>query len=141
MIIYTVHVNMFSHIKLYKTATLHTFRTVVFFIYHINLYLGGVLAHAFFPEDGRTHFDDDETWVVNRTGIDLFIVAAHEFGHSLGLDHSDNNNALMAPYYTGYIPDYKLHPDDIAGIQAHYGILFLNAFMYMLKCSVCPFPK
>ncbi|XP_052075011.1 matrilysin-like [Mytilus californianus] len=82
---------------------------------------GGVLAHAFFPQNGDAHFDDGELWVVNTTGTDLFIVAAHEFGHSLGLDHSSNNDALMAPIYTGYIPNYQLHSDDIAGIRSLYG--------------------
>lgn len=84
-------------------------------------FLVGVLAHAFFPQVGTTHFDEGETWVANRTGIDLFIVAAHEFGHALGLDHSEVSGALMAPTYTGYIPDFQLRPDDIAGIRAHYG--------------------
>ncbi|VDI11169.1 matrix metalloproteinase-14 (membrane-inserted) [Mytilus galloprovincialis] len=82
---------------------------------------GGVLAHAFYPQTGDAHFDDAELWVVNKTGIDLFIVAAHEFGHSLGLDHSQNDDALMAPNYPGYIPNYQLHPDDIAGIRVQYG--------------------
>ena len=27
----------------------------------------------------------------------------------------------MYPYYTGYVPDMKLHSDDIAGIQYLYG--------------------
>ena len=46
---------------------------------------------------------------------------AHEFGHSLGLSHSDDNSALMAPFYKGYVPDVKLDSDDIKAIQALYG--------------------
>ena len=43
----------------------------------------------------------------------LRIVAAHEFGHSLGLSHSDVQQALMAPFYN---PQSKgLHFDDIRG--------------------------
>jgi matrix metalloproteinase-14 (membrane-inserted) len=82
---------------------------------------GRVLAHAFFPPFGDTHFDDDERWVVNRTGTDYFTVAAHEFGHALGLGHSEIRQALMAPFYTGYNPNFELNSDDIAGIQALYG--------------------
>lgn len=49
---------------------------------------------------------------LSRT-VSLFIVAAHEFGHSLGLSHSDVNTALMAPFYN---PNYKgLDKDDIRG--------------------------
>ena len=83
--------------------------------------VGRVLAHAFFPPFGDTHFDDDERWVVNRTGTDYFTVAAHEFGHALGLGHSEIRQALMAPFYTGYNPNFELNSDDIAGIQALYG--------------------
>ena len=82
---------------------------------------GGVLAHAFYPENGNTHFDDGEAWVIDKEGIDLFQVAAHEVGHALGLEHSRDGNALMAPIYAGYIPNYKLPADDIAGIQSMYG--------------------
>ncbi|KAI0228015.1 Matrix metalloproteinase-20 [Lamellibrachia satsuma] len=85
----------------------------------------GTLAHAFFPQyGGDAHFDEDEAWVfrTGKTGsINLFQVAAHEFGHSLGLAHTDVNTALMAPLYRGYEPNFTLDPDDISGIQRIYG--------------------
>lgn len=62
---------------------------------------GGTLAHAYFPVyGGDAHFDDAEYWTINSArGTNLFQVAAHEFGHSLGLSHSDVRSALMAPFY------------------------------------------
>ncbi|CAG0922082.1 unnamed protein product [Notodromas monacha] len=84
---------------------------------------GGTLAHAYFPiYGGDAHFDDSEKWTVSKSsGTDLFQVAAHEFGHSLGIGHSDIRQALMAPFYRGYDPNFKLHSDDILAIQSLYG--------------------
>lgn len=80
---------------------------------------GGTLAHAYFPiYGGDAHFDDSEHWTINSfRGTNLFQVAAHEFGHSLGLSHSDVKSALMAPFYRGYNPSFTLDSDDISGIQ------------------------
>ncbi|XP_008072754.1 interstitial collagenase [Carlito syrichta] len=84
---------------------------------------GENLAHAFQPGPnigGDAHFDEDETWTNNIQNYNLYRVAAHEFGHSLGLSHSTDIGALMYPTYT-YSGDVQLAQDDIDGIQAIYG--------------------
>jgi len=83
---------------------------------------GGVVAHAFFPEfGGDAHFDNGEKWTVNRyTGTSLLQSLTHEFGHSLGLLHSSNTQAMMGPYHRGWNPNLKLHKDDIEAIQKLY---------------------
>lgn len=84
---------------------------------------GNTLAHAYFPQyGGDAHFDDQEYWTVDSyAGTNIFQVAAHELGHSLGLGHSNVREALMAPFYQKYKPNFKLHIDDVLAIQALYG--------------------
>ncbi|CAN9511545.1 unnamed protein product [Ophioblennius macclurei] len=85
----------------------------------------GVLAHAFQPGDGiggDVHFDDDETWTAGMQGYNLFAVAAHELGHSLGLTHSRDPSAVMYPTYRLHSStQYSLSADDERGIQTLYG--------------------
>uniref|UniRef100_A0A8D3DD76 72 kDa type IV collagenase n=1 Tax=Scophthalmus maximus TaxID=52904 RepID=A0A8D3DD76_SCOMX len=66
-------------------------------------------------------YDDDRKWgFCPDQGYSLFLVAAHEFGHALGLEHSQDPGALMAPIYT-FTKDFRLSHDDISGIQELYG--------------------
>uniref|UniRef100_A0A8C6PLZ6 72 kDa type IV collagenase n=1 Tax=Nothobranchius furzeri TaxID=105023 RepID=A0A8C6PLZ6_NOTFU len=67
-------------------------------------------------------YDDDRKWgFCPDQGYSLFLVAAHEFGHALGLEHSQDPGALMAPIYT-FTKDFRLSHDDVQGIQELYGV-------------------
>jgi predicted Zn-dependent protease len=88
---------------------------------------GNTLAHAFFPPPaggswaGSMHFDDFESWKdqPGGAGTRLYNVALHEIGHLLGLQHSQDQNAIMYAYYAEDRND--LRADDIAGAQDLYG--------------------
>jgi len=105
----------------------------------------GVLAHAYFPHTeafggpggtigGDIHFDtaelwsDDENDTTNDQDFDFFTVALHELGHSLGLGHSSVAGSVMEATYAG--GRRTLGPDDIAGIQAIYGVPEPSAFLF-----------
>lgn len=53
------------------------------------------------------------------SGMDLFRVAVHEFGHALGLQHSASNESVMYPYLQteGFNPTFKLPDEDVKSIQ------------------------
>lgn len=90
-----------------------------------------VLAHAFRPGSGLggdVHLREDIEWdfdvlhgeqPVNGVAS-FFAVILHELGHSIGLSHSDNPNAVM--YFTYSQSTGILSDDDIEGIHHIYGV-------------------
>jgi hypothetical protein len=81
---------------------------------------GDILAFAYFPRyGGDLFFDDSEPWTIGDGGdTDLVLVATHEIGHTIGLAHSEFENAIMFPY-SGFAT--VLGQDDIRAVQALYG--------------------
>ncbi|TWU30851.1 Matrixin [Novipirellula artificiosorum] len=91
----------------------------------------GILAQAYFPDDvnsgriaGDIQFDISEAWEVGNSlgnqAFDLVWVAAHEIGHSLGLDHAVTIGSVLAPYVSPSQSFAGLGTSDIAAIQSLY---------------------
>lgn len=92
------------------------------------------LAYTFYPPlDGHSvgvygdiHFNNAVTWteeaVFNSEKVDFITIAAHEFGHCLGLKHSNLTNSLM--YENIRSSRRTLTNGDILAIQDVYGHSF-----------------
>jgi hypothetical protein len=91
----------------------------------------GVLAETFLPPPsnggtaaGDIIFNSTVQWQIG-TGFDLQTIAAHEFGHALGLgDTTTDPNAVMYYAYDGI--ETTFDGDDISGIRSLYGAIQLN---------------
>ncbi len=92
---------------------------------------GGTLAQAYFPSDvnrgriaGDVEFDAAEKWEVGKSlgsaAFDLVLVAAHEIGHALGLDHSSNPSAVLYPSVSPSQSFKGLAPADVSAIRSLY---------------------
>ncbi|KAM6084889.1 LOW QUALITY PROTEIN: matrix metalloproteinase-20-like [Theristicus caerulescens] len=70
---------------------------------------------------GDNHLDSAEKWTMGTNGFNLFTVAAHEFGHALGLGHPTDPSALMYPTYKYQSPfGFCLPKDDVKRIHSFY---------------------
>ena len=53
-------------------------------------------------------------------GTNLLQATLHEIGHSLGLQHSNVSDSMMAPFYRGWDPFLTLSADDEAAVKHLY---------------------
>ena len=78
-------------------------------------------------EESDTVFNTDYAWdsyrgVLDPVLVDFRRVAIHEFGHTLGLDHPDQDGQHVAAIMNSRISGLDtVQADDIAGAQAVYG--------------------
>lgn len=90
---------------------------------------GGVLAFTETPIEDGWRIRYYECWDWNdgpgNVGLDFDLqgVAAHEYGHALGLSHSSVQAATMFPSISpASLGERSIHADDMAGVQAIYGL-------------------
>jgi len=89
---------------------------------------GGVLAYTETPiADGwRIRYYENWSWQDgpgSQSGIDIQGVACHEYGHALGLGHTNVNGATMYPSISGNgAAQRSIEADDIAGVKFIYGV-------------------
>src|SRR4051794_16638512 len=88
---------------------------------------GSIVGRAFGPGSGTANASATNGDLVFDSGDAghwddalLFATALHEIGHTLGLDHSPQNNPVAVMNPSLHI-GLDLQPDDIAGIQSIYG--------------------
>ena len=91
---------------------------------------GGVLAYT----EGaggvgwRIRYYRNWTWNdgpgTNVSGIDLQGVACHEYGHALGMGHTNTGGATMYPSISGSgVAQRSIANDDINGVKAIYSVI------------------
>jgi Matrixin len=86
-------------------------------------------AQAYFPSlsgsETDVQFDEADPWQEKGTTHipDIFGAVTHELGHTLGLNHSDDPNAVMYWIFQRFqgLGTGHLTADDIAGVQSIYG--------------------
>ena len=95
----------------------------------IGFHVLSELAHAYYPGDdglaGDIHIATGIPWTVGLGHWNFLEAVTHELGHSLGLAHELDEDAIMNPSYPshrfGGLGSAFLFPSDIRSLQAVYG--------------------
>lgn len=73
------------------------------------------------------------------SGYNFYLVAVHEIGHALGLDHNHDQESIMRPSYNLF-PRRRMLPDyDRRSIQAIYGVSRVGGSKSKYNCSPCQY--
>ncbi len=106
-------------------------RTVLAFTSHTGVYCTGTIV-----ESDITFNAVSVDWSTSDRGrlADIETVMLHEAGHLIGLDHTNNRDAVMFPSIVERLRR-ELHADDIAGIRALYDPTLLRACAYDGECQ------
>lgn len=82
-------------------------------------YRGAAMTHADITFDTSENWAQAGSQILSADGYKFVIVALHEIGHALGMDHYNDAPAVMNAYIDNALND--LTPSDLDGIQAIYG--------------------
>ncbi len=62
-------------------------------------------------------FENFENLTEIFVGTNLYQIAVHEIGHTLGMEHAESRSSVMFPAYEKYDQNFNFDRDDIAKIQ------------------------
>jgi len=86
----------------------------------------GLTTYTYYPSSGRLKSAKIEIGVRGNNPIDIRSVAAHEFGHAMGIGgHSPNPDDMMYPNFVSSVP-LKITPSDLNTMKTAYCNYFIG---------------